>query len=102
MAVERLSGVSSLIDILDHVLEKGIVMDAWAKVSKLGIDLIHSRARLVVISMDTSLKYADRVGSAPVTVRSQLDNAEEAGLSAQEPARRQPTPPRMHRAASRR
>jgi gas vesicle structural protein len=101
MGVERSTGGSSLIDILDRVLEKGIVMDAWAKVSKLGIRLTHPRARVVVTSVETRLKYADPAGSAPVTVRSQLADPEEAGLGAKEPATRQPAPTRMHRAASR-
>ncbi len=102
MGVERSSGGSSLIDVLDRVLEKGISMDAWARVSEFGIDLIHSQARLVVTSIDIRLKYADRAGSAPVTVRSQLADPEESRLRVEEPATRQAAPPRMQRAASRR
>ena len=39
MAVERASGRTSLIDVLDRVLDKGIVIDAWVRVSFVGIDL---------------------------------------------------------------
>ena len=41
MPVERSSGGSSLIDVLDRVLDKGIVIDAWVRVSLVGIDLDH-------------------------------------------------------------
>ena len=40
MAVERAAGGSSLIDVLDRVLDKGIVIDAWVRVSLVGIDLV--------------------------------------------------------------
>ena len=39
MAVERTPSGSSLIDVLDRVLDKGIVIDAWVRVSLVGIDL---------------------------------------------------------------
>ena len=63
MAVERVPGGSSLIDVLDRVLDKGIVIDAWMRISLAGIDLITVEARIVVASIDTYLKYADRVGA---------------------------------------
>ena len=53
MAVERAAGGSSLIDVLDRVLDKGIVIDAWVRVSLVGIDLITVEARVVVASIDT-------------------------------------------------
>jgi len=59
MNVERASAASSLIDVLDRVLDKGIVIDAWVRVSLVGIDLITVEARVVVASFDTYLKYAD-------------------------------------------
>jgi hypothetical protein len=40
MAVERAAGGTSLIDVLDRVLDKGIVIDAWVRASLVGIDLI--------------------------------------------------------------
>jgi gas vesicle structural protein len=48
MAVERAAGGTSLIDVLDRVLDKGIVIDAWVRVSLVGIDLITVEARVVV------------------------------------------------------
>jgi len=68
MPVERTQGGSSLIDVLDRVLDKGIVIDAWVRVSLVGIDLITVEARVVVASIDTYLKYSEAVGSvAPVS-----------------------------------
>lgn len=72
MAVERVSGGSSLIDVLDRVLDKGIVIDAWVRISLVGIDLITVEARVVVASIDTYLKYADAVGLVGLVARPQL------------------------------
>lgn len=63
MTVERTG--TSLIDVLDRVLDKGIVIDAWVRISLVGIDLISIEARVVVASIDTYLKYADAIGLAP-------------------------------------
>ena len=68
MPVERAPGGTSLIDVLDRVLDKGIVIDAWVRVSLVGIDLITVEARIVVASIDTYLKYSEAVGQvAPVS-----------------------------------
>ena len=65
--VERAPGGTSLIDVLDRVLDKGIVMDAWVRVSLVGIDLITVEARVVVASIDTYLRYAEAMGiTAPI------------------------------------
>lgn len=77
MAVERVSGGSSLIDVLDRVLDKGIVIDAWVRISLVGIDLITVEARIVVASIDTYLKYADAVGLTGLVSRPQLGPGEE-------------------------
>jgi gas vesicle structural protein len=65
MAIERSPGGSSLIDVLDRVLDKGIVIDAWVRISLVGIDLITVEARVVVASIDTYLRYADALGISP-------------------------------------
>jgi hypothetical protein len=68
MAVERAPGGTSLIDVLDRILDKGIVVDAWVRISLVGIDLITVEARVVVASIDTYLKYSEAVGQvAPVS-----------------------------------
>src|SRR5688500_14783973 len=79
--VERTSGGSSLIDVLDRVLDKGIVIDAWVRVSLVGIDLITVEARVVVASIDTYIKYSEAVGqttpvSRPVTTTAETKSTE--------------------------
>jgi len=100
MAVERVSGGSSLIDVLDRVLDKGIVIDAWVRISLVGIDLITVEARVVVASIDTYLKYADAVGLTGLVARlqhGQLGPGEEAELPI-EPTRRAARAPARRRA----
>lgn len=76
MAVERSPGGSSLIDVLDRVLDKGIVIDAWVRVSLVGIDLVTVEARVVVASIDTYLKYSEAVGiTTPVSRPRELSSA---------------------------
>ena len=89
MPVERASGGTSLIDVLDRVLDKGIVIDAWVRVSLVGIDLITVEARVVVASIDTYLKYSESISQvSPVSrpaavVTQEAVLAENAALRAQ-------------------
>jgi len=62
MAVEKSMGSSSLVEVIDRILDKGIVVDAWARVSLVGIELLTVEARVVVASVDTFLKYAEAIG----------------------------------------
>jgi len=62
--LRRGSTSSSVIDVLDHILDKGIVIDAWIRVSVAGIDLVTVEARVVVASIDTYLSRADAIGAA--------------------------------------
>ena len=82
MAVERAAGGTSLIDVLDRVLDKGIVIDAWVRISLVGIDLITVEARIVVASIDTYLKYAEAVGITSPAARAPIA-----------PPREEPPPP---------
>ena len=80
MPVERAAGGTSLIDVLDRVLDKGIVIDAWVRVSLVGIDLITVEARVVVASIDTYIKYSESIGtvtpaSRPTSVDSRTHEA---------------------------
>ncbi len=61
MPVERTQGGTSLIDVLDRVLDKGIVIDAWVRVSLVGIEILSIDARVVVASVDTYLRYAHAI-----------------------------------------
>lgn len=81
MAVERAPGGSSLIDVLDRILDKGIVIDAWVRISLVGIDLITVEARVVIASIDTYLKYAEAVGSLGVVARPGIEEGSRVPLS---------------------
>jgi hypothetical protein len=94
MAVERVSGGSSLIDVLDRVLDKGIVIDAWVRISLVGIDLITVEARVVVASIDTYLKYADAVGLTGLVSRPQLTEESEEPVVVETKTRRTARPTR--------
>ena len=105
MAVERTPGGTSLIDVLNRVLDKGIVIDAWVRVSLVGIDLITVEARVVYASIDTYLKYSEAVGqvlpaSRPQTELTQNVMAENVALRAQLAARRRTCAPSGCRACA--
>ena len=88
MAVERAAGGTSLIDVLDRVLDKGIVIDAWVRVSLVGIDLITVEARVVVASIDTYLKYSEAVGQVAPASRPQAELAAHQDVIAENAALR--------------
>lgn len=73
--IERAPAGSSLIDVLDRVLDKGIVIDAYVRVSLVGIDLVSVEARVVVASVETYLKYADSIGGVGMVSRPMLAGA---------------------------
>ena len=75
MAVERSPAGTSLIDVLDRVLDKGIVIDAYVRVSLVGIDLVSVEARIVVASVETYLKYAEAIGITGFAARPALPSA---------------------------
>jgi hypothetical protein len=58
MVVERQPGGTRLLDVLDRVLDKGIVIDAWIRFQLVGLDLLTIDARVVVASIETYLNYA--------------------------------------------
>jgi len=62
MAVEKAIASSSLVEVVDRILDKGVVVDAWVRISLVGIELLAIEARVVVASVETFLKYAEAVG----------------------------------------
>ncbi|RZL75400.1 MAG: gas vesicle structural protein GvpA [Rhodococcus sp. (in: high G+C Gram-positive bacteria)] len=52
---------SSLADVIDTILDKGLVIDAYVRISLVGIELITVDARVVVASVDTYLRFAEAV-----------------------------------------
>lgn len=59
-AVERPSA-TGLADVIDSILDKGLVIDAYVRVSLVGIELLTVDARVVVASVDTYLRFAEAV-----------------------------------------
>lgn len=57
-AVQRSSG-GALVEVIDTILDKGLVIDAFVRVSLVGIELITIDARVVVASVDTYLRFAE-------------------------------------------
>jgi hypothetical protein len=62
MAVEKAIGSSSLVEVIDRILDKGVVVDAWVRVSLVGIELLAIEARVVVAGVETFLKYSEAIG----------------------------------------
>jgi hypothetical protein len=60
--VQKATDSSSLAEVVDRILDKGIVIDAWLKVSLVGIELLSVEARVVIASVETYLKYAEAIG----------------------------------------
>ncbi|SEQ94699.1 gas vesicle protein GvpA [Natrinema salaciae] len=68
---------SSLAEVLDRVLDKGVVIDVWARISVVGIELITVEARVVVASVDTFLHYAEEIAKIEqATAEGELDELE--------------------------
>ena len=62
MPVEKSMAGASLAEVLDRILDKGLVIDAWVRLSLVGIELFSIEARAVVASVETYLKYAEAIG----------------------------------------
>jgi hypothetical protein len=58
-AVQRQQETSSLADVVGTILDKGVVIDIFARVSLVGIELLRVDARVVVASVDTYLRFAE-------------------------------------------
>src|SRR5437773_12115818 len=53
---------SGLADVIDVILDKGLVIDAFVRVSLIGIEILTIDARIVIASVDTYLRFAEAVG----------------------------------------
>src|SRR5437588_6129001 len=59
--LQRQPGPSGLVDVLDVILDKGIVIDVYLRVALVGIELLTVDARIVIASVDTYLRFAEAV-----------------------------------------
>jgi hypothetical protein len=62
MTINKSLASSSLAEVVDRILDKGVVLDAFVRVALVGIELIAIEIRAVVASVETYLKYAEAVG----------------------------------------
>lgn len=73
MAIQKSTDTSSLAEVIDRILDKGIVIDLYVRVSLVGIELITIEARIVIASVDTWLRYAEAVGLLRDEVQGEID-----------------------------
>ena len=72
--LQRAPSPSGLAEVLDVILDKGLVIDAYVRVSVIGIEVLTIDARIVIASVDTYLRFAEAVN------RLDLTETEAAGL----------------------
>ena len=79
--LDRAPRPSSLADILDVILDKGIVIDAFVRVSVIGIEILTIDLRIVIASVDTYLRFAEAVNRLDLaqTGGSTLQDLQEGG-----------------------
>ena len=58
---------SGLADVIDTILDKGLVIDAYVRVSVVGIELLTIDARVVIASVDTYLRFAEAVNRLDIS-----------------------------------
>jgi len=61
-AIQKSVESSSLAEVINTILDKGVVIDVWATVSLVGIQILSIEARVVIASVETYLKYAEAIG----------------------------------------
>jgi len=62
MVAEKAMASDTLVEVIDRILDKGVVIDALVRVSLVGIELLTIEARVVLASVETFLRYAEAVG----------------------------------------
>jgi hypothetical protein len=73
--LQRAPSPSGLADVVELILDKGLVIDAYVRVAVIGIELVTIDARVVIASVDTYLRFAESVN------RLDLTQTEAAGLA---------------------
>ena len=69
--LQRAPSPSGLADVLDLILDKGLVIDAYVRISAIGIELITIDARIVIASIDTYLRFAEAVNRLDISQEKQ-------------------------------
>jgi gas vesicle structural protein len=65
--LQRAPSPSGLAEVLDVILDKGLVIDAYVRISVIGIELVTIDARIVIASVDTYLRFAEAVNRLDLT-----------------------------------
>jgi gas vesicle structural protein len=65
--LQRAPSPSGLVDVVDLILDKGLVIDAYIRISVIGIELVTIDARIVIASIDTYLRFAEAVNRLDLT-----------------------------------
>jgi gas vesicle structural protein len=65
--LQRAPSPSGLAEVLDVILDKGLVIDAFVRISVIGIELVTIDARIVIASVDTYLRFAEAVNRLDLT-----------------------------------
>jgi len=83
---------SSLAEVLDRILDKGVVIDVWARISVVGIELLTVEARVVVASVDTFLHYAEEIAKIEqASAEGEMEDLEELEVDTPQHAPEQTT-----------
>jgi hypothetical protein len=90
--VQRQPGSGSLAELLNIILDKGIVIDAWARVSVVGIEILTIEARVVVASVETYLRYAEAIGLTALAAPPPTQPAIEGRQNGRNGAQQLPSP----------
>jgi hypothetical protein len=87
--LQRAPSPSGLADVLDVILDKGLVLDAYVRVSVIGIELLTIDARIVIASVDTYLRFAEAVNRLDLaqTEAAGIDELRDGGSSAKKKAK---------------
>ncbi len=80
--VQKMGGASGLADVLTVILEKGIVVDAWVRVSIIGIEILTIELRAVIASVDTYLRYAEAIGLTTLAAAPRAQQAAQTAAGA--------------------
>src|SRR5580765_1759838 len=65
--LQRAPSPSGLADVVDLILDKGLVIDAYVRVAVIGIEIVTIDARIVIASVDTYLRFAEQVNRLDLT-----------------------------------
>jgi gas vesicle structural protein len=65
--LQRAPSPSGLADVVELILDKGLVIDAYIRIAVIGIELITIDARIVIASVDTYLRFAEQVNRLDLT-----------------------------------